>query len=545
MRRTPLIATATVVAAVGALLSTAATGSVAAPLTAAAGASVPAGPHPRRRCARACSARTAGTPRPTAASRCSAADYAVHTTGPSASVDDGRRAVTGPRLGLTRASRGRRPPPPRRPTATPAAAGSSSCPGAGPRPSRGRSRPTRTSRCSSTRAAVGSRRSPTSACSPTAPARSSTRTRSSPCRTSRSRTQQRRHRRARSAYKTVTLANLDGSGYLKGSWANVTNSKRARTPSAFSSTLTFTYTRSDTRFEQVNGYYGIDPVADLHPVARLHRRQQRVPGPQRQHRPPRTTPTTPRARTRITFGTGGVDDAEDDEVDLARVRPRHPGRPGARLRHRGPRPARSARASATTRGSPCRGRSARHRDHAAGLHRRLGLDVLHRRRAALPAPHRQAPRSTPTTSPARCTTTARSGRTRCSTSTRRSAATQADPDHPRGAVRLRPDDEVGCGCAEDRRHRDRALRRDRRGHRPCGVPGPRRSSDDWRPHRRGRMPGRPGPRGTRPPRTPRPGGSRVGTKRCGRRRSRWFRRRRMGAGGSLGAVGSTAAGEGA
>ena len=42
MRRTPLIATASVVAAVGALLSTAAAGSVAAPAPATAGASVPA-----------------------------------------------------------------------------------------------------------------------------------------------------------------------------------------------------------------------------------------------------------------------------------------------------------------------------------------------------------------------------------------------------------------------------------------------------------------------------------------------------------------------
>ena len=94
MRRSPLIATASVVTAVAALLSTAATGSVAAPRPTAAGASVPAdltlvqvrqsllGSH-------SWYAQTyRGVP-------VLGGWYAVHTTGAAASVDDGRRAVTG------------------------------------------------------------------------------------------------------------------------------------------------------------------------------------------------------------------------------------------------------------------------------------------------------------------------------------------------------------------------------------------------------------------------------------------------------------------
>ena len=31
-----------------------------------------------------------------------------------------------------------------------------------------------------------------------------------------------------SAYKTVTLSNLDGSGYLKGTWANIANKAKGK-----------------------------------------------------------------------------------------------------------------------------------------------------------------------------------------------------------------------------------------------------------------------------------------------------------------------------
>ena len=54
------------------------------------------------------------------------------------------------------------------------------------------------------------------------------------------------------AYHVVTLTNLDGSGYLRGDWANVTSSTG---PAAYSADSTFLYARDDDRFEQVMAYY--------------------------------------------------------------------------------------------------------------------------------------------------------------------------------------------------------------------------------------------------------------------------------------------------
>jgi hypothetical protein len=56
------------------------------------------------------------------------------------------------------------------------------------------------------------------------------------------------------AYHIVTLTNLDGSGYLRGDWANIRSETGAP---AFSSTNTFIYTRDDDRFEQVMAYYWV------------------------------------------------------------------------------------------------------------------------------------------------------------------------------------------------------------------------------------------------------------------------------------------------
>ena len=56
------------------------------------------------------------------------------------------------------------------------------------------------------------------------------------------------------AYHVVTLTNLDGSGYLRGDWANI----RGETGNpAFSSTNDFIYGRNDDRFEQVMAYYWV------------------------------------------------------------------------------------------------------------------------------------------------------------------------------------------------------------------------------------------------------------------------------------------------
>src|ERR1041385_3222456 len=54
------------------------------------------------------------------------------------------------------------------------------------------------------------------------------------------------------AYHTVQLTNLDGSGFLRGDYANVYSSTGNL---AFSPTNTFAYTRHQDEFEQVMVYY--------------------------------------------------------------------------------------------------------------------------------------------------------------------------------------------------------------------------------------------------------------------------------------------------
>ncbi|WP_020141607.1 M4 family metallopeptidase [Terracoccus sp. 273MFTsu3.1] len=314
MRRTPLIATASVVAAVGALLSTAATGSVAAPAPAAAGASVPAdltlvqvrqsllGSH-------SWYAQTyRGVP-------VLGGWYAVHSTGSAASVDDGRRAVTG----LTSVS-----PGVARASAATAAKGHGNArasrlvvvPGVAGAPATLAwqvttdadkqvlvdARSGRVTKVTDERVlANGSGKvfdpNPVVALQNESLKDANNADSAVPA----------------SAYKTVTLANLDGSGYLKGSWANVTNAKKGKNPGAFSSTLSFPYTRSDTRFEQVNSYYAVDRVqtyiqslgfADVN-----HESQDLSVNTTTQD----NSWYTPSQDT-ITIGTGGVDDGEDQEV---------------------------------------------------------------------------------------------------------------------------------------------------------------------------------------------------------------------------------------
>src|SRR5512136_433549 len=56
------------------------------------------------------------------------------------------------------------------------------------------------------------------------------------------------------AYKIVTLTNLDGSGYLRGDWANVRSETGAP---AYSADNSFIYNRHDDQFEQVMAYYWV------------------------------------------------------------------------------------------------------------------------------------------------------------------------------------------------------------------------------------------------------------------------------------------------
>jgi Zn-dependent metalloprotease len=110
------------------------------------------------------------------------------------------------------------------------------------------------------------------------------------------------------AYKNVTLTRLDGSGQLRGSFARNTSASAVR-----SSTNTFLFNRSQAGFEQVMGYYQItqaEAYIQSLGFTNVNNEAQKY----------RTTGLKDDnsfydpATDRITFGTGGVDDAEDAEV---------------------------------------------------------------------------------------------------------------------------------------------------------------------------------------------------------------------------------------
>jgi hypothetical protein len=118
------------------------------------------------------------------------------------------------------------------------------------------------------------------------------------------------------AYHVVTLTNLDGSGYLRGDWANI----RGETGNpAFSSTNTFIYTRDDDRFEQVMAYYWVTEAqkyiqslgfgSTLRPV-NMESQDIRI------NQLGYDNSFSWDKKDLLRFGKGGVDDAEDAEVIL-------------------------------------------------------------------------------------------------------------------------------------------------------------------------------------------------------------------------------------
>lgn len=117
-----------------------------------------------------------------------------------------------------------------------------------------------------------------------------------------------------SEYATVTLTNLDGSGYLRGDWANIVSETG---PAAYSPTNTFTYPRDDDRFEQVMAYYWVTQAqlylrslgfgTDLPPV---NAESQDV----RTNQYGVDNSYSTDHKDFLRFGKGGVDDAEDAEV---------------------------------------------------------------------------------------------------------------------------------------------------------------------------------------------------------------------------------------
>ncbi|WP_034594112.1 M36 family metallopeptidase [Hamadaea tsunoensis] len=110
------------------------------------------------------------------------------------------------------------------------------------------------------------------------------------------------------AYKTVTLTQLDSSGNLIGAYAKNTSSSAVN-----SSTHTYNYNRSQKQFEQVMGYYHITRAQEYIQslgFTNVNNSAQKY----------RTTGLTDDnsfydpSTDQITYGTGGVDDAEDAEV---------------------------------------------------------------------------------------------------------------------------------------------------------------------------------------------------------------------------------------
>jgi len=120
-----------------------------------------------------------------------------------------------------------------------------------------------------------------------------------------------------SGYHMVTLHDLDGSGYLRGLWANI----RSETGDpAFSATNTFVYDRHDDRFEQVMAYFWITE-------AQRYLRGLGFTGQPGQLREVNAESQDLRInqwgadnsfswdkKDMIKLGKGGVDDAEDGEV---------------------------------------------------------------------------------------------------------------------------------------------------------------------------------------------------------------------------------------
>ncbi len=121
----------------------------------------------------------------------------------------------------------------------------------------------------------------------------------------------------RPAYHTVTLTNLDGSGYLRGDWANVTS--ETGNP-AYSPDNTFNYNRHDDEFEQVMAYYWVTEAQKY--IQRLgfdgvtRRAINKESQDIRLNQYGVDNSYSWDKHDLLRFGKGGVDDAEDAEVIL-------------------------------------------------------------------------------------------------------------------------------------------------------------------------------------------------------------------------------------
>ncbi len=121
------------------------------------------------------------------------------------------------------------------------------------------------------------------------------------------------------AYRTVTLRDLDGSGFLRGKWVNIVS--ETGNP-AYSPTNTFSFNRSQDEFEQVMAYYwvtesqryiqrlGFGVAGGRRPI-NMESQDVRI----NQWGADNSFQTN-HPKDEMRFGKGGVDDAEDAEVIL-------------------------------------------------------------------------------------------------------------------------------------------------------------------------------------------------------------------------------------
>ena len=120
------------------------------------------------------------------------------------------------------------------------------------------------------------------------------------------------------AYRTVTLTDLDGSGFLRGKWASIVS--ETGNP-AYSTTNTFLYDRHQDEFEQVMAYYWVTEAQRYiqslgfrtrGPLRPINERPQRI----RINQWGLDNSFATDKQDELRFGKGGVDDAEDGEVIL-------------------------------------------------------------------------------------------------------------------------------------------------------------------------------------------------------------------------------------
>ncbi|WP_436496642.1 M36 family metallopeptidase [Actinokineospora sp. HUAS TT18] len=112
------------------------------------------------------------------------------------------------------------------------------------------------------------------------------------------------------AYKSVTLTHLDGSGYLHGTFATITDRKNKQ---AYSAANTFDYTRSNDFFEQVEAYWAVTETQKYIQSLGFTNINNEAQDLQTTGYTADNSYYDP-AKDLIKLGSGGVDDAEDAEV---------------------------------------------------------------------------------------------------------------------------------------------------------------------------------------------------------------------------------------